>query len=91
MGIKNWLRRWLLGGNDQLEVATVTRDDDENNENIRFTVTKAINGYVITSIKYNSVSILRGSSGTTKKLYIVPQGESVINGISYLLASERLE
>lgn len=91
MGIKNWLRRWLLGGNDQLEVATVTRDDDENNENIRFTVTKAINGYVITSIKYNSVSILRGSSGTTKKLYIVPQGESVINGISYALASERLE
>ena len=74
-----------------MEVATVTRDDDENNENIRFTVTKAINGYVITSIKYNSVSILRGSSGTTKKLYIVPQGESVINGISYLLASERLE
>ena len=74
-----------------MEVATVTRDDDENNENIRFTVTKAINGYVITSIKYNSVSILRGSSGTTKKLYIVPQGESVINGISYALASERLE
>ena len=90
MGIKNWLRRWLLGGNDQLEVATVTRDDDENNENIRFTVTKAINGYVITSSKYNSVSI-RGSSGITKKLYVVPQGESVINGISYALASERLE
>ena len=90
MGIKNWLRRWLLGGNDQLGVAPSTRDDDENNEDIRFIVTKAINGYVITSIKYNSVSI-RGSSGVTKKLYVVPQGESVINGISYVLASERLE
>lgn len=90
MGIKNWLRRWMLGGNDQLEVGPSTRDVMESDEDIRFTVTKAINGYVITSSKYNSVSI-RGSSGITKKLYVVPQGESVINGISYLLASERLE
>ena len=71
-------------------VAPSTRDDDENNEDIRFIVTKAINGYVITSSKYNLLSI-RGSSGVTKKLYVVPQGESVINGISYVLASERLE
>jgi hypothetical protein len=78
-----------LGGNDQLELASTSRDV-ENDEDTRFTVTKAINGYVITSTKYNSVSI-RGSSGVTKKIYVVPQGESVINGISYLLASERLE
>ena len=90
MGIKNWLRRWLLGGNDQLEVAPSTRDVMESDEDIRFIVTKAINGYVITSSKYNLLSI-RGSSGVTKKLYVVPQGESVINGISYVLASERLE
>lgn len=90
MGIKNWLRRWLLGGNDQLEIAPSTRDVMESDEDTRFTVTKAINGYVITLTKYHSVTI-RGSNGVTKKIYVVPQGESVINAISYLLASERLE
>jgi hypothetical protein len=90
MGIKNWLRRWLLGGNDNLEGALPIRDV-ENDEDTRFTITKAINGYVITSIKYTNMASARGQNSVTKKIYVVPQGESVINGISYLLASERLE
>jgi hypothetical protein len=90
MGIKNWIRKWLMGGNNYLEVASPTREV-ENDEDTRFTITKAINGYVITSTKYNNTVSARGQNSVTKKIYVVPQGESVLNGISYLLASERLE
>jgi hypothetical protein len=92
MGIKNWIRAWLMGGDDHLGVAPTTHEV-ENEDDTRFTITKAINGFVITSTKYNNnnTNSLRNSSGVTKKLYVVPQGESVVKGITYLLASERLE
>jgi len=81
-----------MGGDNYLEVASPTREV-ENEEDTRFTITKAINGFVITSTKYNNnnMPIARGQNSVTKKIYVVPQGESVVKGITYLLASERLE
>jgi hypothetical protein len=87
MSIKRWLRNWLLG--DPLGVAPIdpyAQDEEET----KFTISKAINGYVITLTKCNSVAI-RGGNSVTKKAYLVPQGESIVNGLTYLLASERLE
>jgi hypothetical protein len=87
MGIKSWIRRWLLDseqpGTDIAGPVSNSVEGDPRMQTRTFVITEALNGSYITftKCKYNP----NGPDDYRHEVYLVQNGESLIDAISTVL------
>lgn len=87
MGIKAWIRRWLLDidppGTDIAGCVSNSVEGDSRLQNRTFVITEALNGSYITFTKrkYNP----NGPDDYRHEVYLVQNGESLVDAISTVL------
>ena len=87
MGIKSWIRRWLLDSEQpedhKSECLSNSVEGDSRLQNRTFVITEALNGSYITFTKrkYNP----NGPDDYRHEVYLVQNGESLVDAISTVL------
>ncbi len=89
MSIKRWIRDWL--NNDRPEVlrtadAVEVRPEDQ----VNIAINNAINGKVLT-IRTYSPSKNNNRSDWSNELYVVPEGESLTEAVTFMLLAKGLK
>jgi hypothetical protein len=89
MSIKRWIRDWL--NNDRNEAtrsvdSVEVRPDDQ----VNITINNAINGKVLTIRTYQP-SKNHNRSDWMNELYVVPEGESLTEAVTFLLLAKGLK
>jgi hypothetical protein len=89
MSIKRWIRDWL--NNDRLE-ATRSVDSVEvrPEDQVNIAINNAMNGRVLTIRTYQP-SKNHSRSDWINELYVVPEGESLTEAVTFLLLAKGLK
>jgi hypothetical protein len=88
MSIKSWIRNWL--NNDRLEAtrsvdSVEVRPDDQ----VNITINNAINGKVLSIRSYKPTN--NKHSDWVNELYVVPEGESLTEAVTFMLLAKGLK
>lgn len=87
MSIKSWIRNWLR--NDEAMVARTSEVEVRPDDQVNITINNAINGKVL-SIRSYKPSMTKHSDWINE-LYVVPEGESLTDAVTFMLITKGLK
>ena len=89
MSIRSWIRDWLHDDRPQL-VRTADAVEVHPDDQVNITINKAINGKVLT-IRTYLPSKNHNRSDWINELYVVPEGESLTEAVTFMLLAKGLK
>ena len=90
MSIKRWIRDWLNNDRNEVAVRSVDSVEVRPEDQVNIAINNAINGRVLTIRTYQP-SKNHNRSDWINELYVVPEGESLTEAVTFLLLAKGLK
>lgn len=87
MSIKQWIRNWLM--NDQIMASRTAEVEVRPDDQVQVQISQAMNGKVL-SIRSYKPTHTKHSDWVTE-LYVVPEGESLTETVTFMLLAKGLK
>jgi hypothetical protein len=90
MSIKRWIRDWLNNDRHETAVRSVDSVEVRPEDQVNIAINNAMNGRVLTIRTYQP-SKNHSRSDWINELYVVPEGESLTEAVTFLLLAKGLK
>ena len=87
MSIRNWIRNWLM--NDHPISARTSEVEVRPDDQVNISINNAINGKVLSIRSYKPTN--NKHSDWVNELYVVPEGESLTEAVTFMLLAKGLK
>lgn len=90
MSIKRWIRDWLNNDRHETAIRSVDSVEVRPEDQVNIAINSAMNGRVLTIRTYQP-SKNHSRSDWINELYVVPEGESLTEAVTFLLLAKGLK
>ena len=90
MSIKKWIRDWLNNDRHETAIRSVDSVEVRPEDQVNIAINSAMNGRVLTIRTYQP-SKNHSRSDWINELYVVPEGESLTEAVTFLLLAKGLK
>lgn len=90
MSIKRWIRDWLNNDRHETAIRSVDSVEVRPEDQVNIAINNAMNGRVLTIRTYQP-SKNHSRSDWINELYVVPEGESLTEAVTFLLLAKGLK
>lgn len=87
MSIKQWIRNWLM--NDQIMASRTAEVEVRPDDQVQVQINQAMNGKVLSIRSYKPTN--NKHSDWVNELYVVPEGESLTEAVTFMLLAKGLK
>ena len=89
MSIKRWIRDWLNNDRHETAIRSVDSVEVRPEDQVNIAINNAINGKVLSIRSYKPTHTKH--SDWVNELYVVPEGESLTEAVTFLLLAKGLK
>jgi hypothetical protein len=89
MSIKRWIRDWLLNEGDALRASRAPEVEVRPDDQVQVQINQAMNGKVLSIRSYKPTNTKH--SDWVNELYVVPEGESLTEAVTFMLLAKGLK